>query len=421
MGGRWVWRSATIAFAALVVLEVFFWFGALWLPLPIELRAVLPDSILYVCRGFEIAGYPLAERITATQEIFLAGGYPPDSCANVATVQAIPQQVYGRVILPGAIASLAALTSSQYSSLAAAMPSIVFYVVVATAWWLIVAQGVRGVASVKRQLFAATVLLGTFVAGYRLIWSTGRILTEGPWIGSLLLLTLLVYRISDSSRFRSPSWYLPAAVLAGIILLASRQSWPLAAALWGYALACTLRQRLRSSPLAITFAAIIATATALATAWIIEQLTYPSQLASTGQGEIASEAVTDSYIAFRFSEARQNPGGLIGAALESSWGDVQTALSRGDVFSIAVILAGLAALMWLLINKQWGWAIAAASAWALSTYSLGILNLAFDSSDTGYRFLVAPVLLSLAAAWLVYSGKAPSDLASSSRSEVPSK
>ena len=88
---------------------------------------------------------------------------------------------------------------------------------------------------------------------------------------------------------------------------------------------------------------------------------------------------------------------MVWSSITSTANDIVIAVTRGDVISPVVLVAGLIAIVLLVRNRHWALAWVCGAAWALGFYAVGLVQVFDDASRTHLRFLVPATVMSIGA------------------------
>lgn len=373
-------RSMWLVTGLLILVQIAFLYVVLPGRAPSTFTAVQPDSVQYLCYGLHLG--PLSDtEVAATATTVLSHyGYADVDCLEPRLSTNLIWLVYPRLLLP----LLVAVASLLPAAFAILVPSVLFY----AAFWIV---WMRCMVPRSREPRLRDWLLavGPLLAINMVIWPAA-VLTEGP----LLVWTLLsVLLISHSTPLRGSVTLISAAAL-GVLMLLTRQTWPMV----GILLACALVQSgamVRLVPLTSRagqflragLAATLGGALAFLAARAIELATVPDQVAAQ-QG--SSSQLIPSSVSSALS--------IAWAAVTSTVGDVATSVLRGDLISPLTLVAGLIALVLLARARKWLPLAFVASAWLLGLYSVGLVASQFGAYGTHFRYLVPAVFASIATA-----------------------
>jgi len=348
---------------------------------PSTFSAFQPDSAQYLCFGLKLSGLPPFEVDSISQNMFKYFGYYDAQCFTSSGMLNIYWTVYPRLLLP----SLVALASFIGSGAILLAPSILIFFAFITTWLILTVPKGRPLG-ISDWLISVTPLL----AFSMIIW-VGSVLTEGPFVFlCLLVVGALIYK----ARLGLPAWLL-GIVLLGLLILLTRQSWPIVGAAWTAASISFVNPWADSKKKRYTRVGswiLISAATALSFAAakifssFVEHLAVPLDLKSS-QPPVPEGLPTD-FTAY---------ASLVRATVVSTLQDVGVSISRGDVVSPVLLLTALLATVAIARQRQWAVLIFTLSLWFLGSYSVGLVGYYGDAYGTHYRFLVPAVFASLAA------------------------
>ena len=357
---------------------------------PATFTAMQPDSVAYVCQGLQMSGIDPALAHEVSSTVFTTFGYPPDFCSTAFAV--IPWQVFARPLLPGLIAASAGILHTSWSVL---LPSIGIFGIL-TALWLAIVLPRRRRPGVRDWILA----VAPFTAITMILWPAG-VLTEGPVVVlSLLSVVLLAMPplagspgepARGSARMRAVI-VLSGLGLAGLALLLTRQSWPIVGAFWAAGL---MQQAWRAWPggraRAVSYAiasAAVGFGLAITCARLFEALLIPAGLKER------QKYVPEGLVL-------QDVPAMVWSSITSTANDIVIAVSRGDVISPVMLVAGVVALILLIRNRDWALAWVCGVSWALGFYAVGLVQVFDDASRTHLRFLVQATFMSIGALVIV--------------------
>ncbi len=335
-----------------------------------------PDSVQYVCYGLQFSGLAPHYVDSLSSTLFERFGYLDVSCPSEGT---LIWTVYPRVLLPVLIAGAAQLKIS----ILLVAPSAVIFMAIAGTWLFIALRGWRN-SSALSWLF----VLGPLLAFSLVLWPAA-VLTEGPILLACLWGAVVLRRASLPRNRLVALWVLPL----GVLMILTRQSWPIAGAFWAVGALLLWDRRTESTPR--TFVSWLRRAALVvagfAAALVVEALWTPMLVP-------AGLAAKQGYY--------QDRGELLGLwniaknSVMSSGMDLGSAASRLDVVSVVVVVAAMAALVSLLLRRRWLSVTLLLPLWATGFYSTGLV--AVDNGDLGthFRYYIPAVFVSLAVFWL---------------------
>jgi hypothetical protein len=178
----------------------------------------------------------------------------------------------------------------------------------------------------------------------------------------------------------------------GLLILITRQTWPLVAVLWSIGI--VHRSKLTGlSPMKRSIAIVIISTLsgifAFAVNRLIEIWTVPAG---------AKDARPDlpDGLGLTLSEVPE----VLSAAIMSTWSDITLALGRLDLMSPLLLAASLAALLYLAHSREWALLFLSITAFGMGFVSIGIFGIDFADYNTHFRYLTPAVMLSITAAVL---------------------
>ena len=373
-----------IVLAIVVVGETAFLYTPFLLSADASATALQPDSLQYVCYGLLLSGADAQSTLNVTGTFFAHFNQDPRSCQWIGLSEPLVWQVYPRLLLP----ALMVPATFLFASWGAAVPSIIFFFGIATLWCLALYSNAAPQSKVVAQIFYTLGAVLPFLAFTMALW-LGAILTEGP-ITFLLMLAAIVL----ASRVKYRTQLLSIGVL-GLLILLTRQTWPLVAILWAAGVLHRGRVSI-SSGLWRSATALLIVGGAFGLAFILNQLL---EYLTIPPGAKEARPDLPEGLGFTASEA---PAVLL-AAGTSTWSDMALAIARFDFLSPVLLVSGLAALAYLVRHHEWALALIGVTAFGLGFISIGIFGSDIANYNTHFRYLVPATMFSLTASLAIRS------------------
>lgn len=326
---------------------------------------------------------------------------------------------YGQLAWPcfGADGAPSLLLETYYPRVALALP-IAVASVFASAWLVLVIPvlvmaalgGLWGWlvgAPANRPLWLRWVALFVPVLSFAWVLWLGSLMTEGIYV---LLLLAAVCCLWLSARGRvSDTWCSLALVVVGVGLLLTRDSWPIAGIVWGFALECLLRRasaarfdgRQRGWIAVGRFALsqmLGLAAALLASRWFAGVVTPNADFPASNEPPTTIPANPSDFLF------------TLRVSLDSLLVGIRQSSQLFDVVSILLVVAMPVLLLVVLFRASWRAKFFVAANWLLSMTVVGIVSLCCGGLNSYFRYQIPAMFVTLAVAWLPWSRESVSEV-----------